>query len=424
MSRKPDGTQRSGRFTAPPAAGAFGGSDTALSRLARPFVPQPFRSTGGMSTSADTMMSIGMGRHNTDEEMPDDQTNINAIVSRKVSDRRYLPRKIGNMKNLLHTVPISESLAMSSDDIHKNFMLYEFSFSDIGSGLSSLIPGMGRQDTKALGNSDSAGGFLDSAMQIGASFIPFAGDIYKGVRAYRTYGDIEEEVKDLLGRLASEVGLIDLYASPQNSVNRQRIERISLRSQTDKDEILVATTKIATLAVEFLIDALSSIPFEVIPNPIAAKVDSIIDATIASALQVAPSIDPTGEKTALNFYKVGTEMADSIRSLADSLPDLMVPDQLISMCNLISNLGIIHGVVSSSNKIIDQEPGADADVPLSERKNRKKRRADEMSTTGNVAGYVGKVSGPANPRQFYSTMAKVAGSEYLVDPLKSAKPKP
>jgi hypothetical protein len=125
MSRKPDGTERSGRGTAPPAAGGFGGADTALVRLARPFVPKPFRSTGGMSTSADTMMSIGMGRHNNDDELPEDQVNIAGIVDRKVSDRRYLPRKLGNMKYYLHTTPINESLKFDDDTLLKQSMLYE-----------------------------------------------------------------------------------------------------------------------------------------------------------------------------------------------------------------------------------------------------------------------------------------------------------
>lgn len=125
MSRKPDGTQRSGRFTAPPASGAFGGSDTSLSRLARPFVPKPFRSTGGMSTSADTMMSIGMGRHNVEEELPDDQINIASIVSSKTSDRRYLPRKLKSMQMYLSTVPISELLDCDGDSLLESFEDYE-----------------------------------------------------------------------------------------------------------------------------------------------------------------------------------------------------------------------------------------------------------------------------------------------------------
>lgn len=125
MSRKPDGTQRSGRFTAPSAAGGFGGADTALTRLARPFTPKPFRSTGGMSTSADTMMSIGMGRHNVDEELPEDQVNIASIVSSKTSDRRYLPRRLKSMQMYLNTTPISELLSADSDAIFESFEDYE-----------------------------------------------------------------------------------------------------------------------------------------------------------------------------------------------------------------------------------------------------------------------------------------------------------
>ena len=137
MTRKADGTQRSGRFTAPSAAGGFGGADTALTRLARPFVPKPFRSTGGMSTSADTMMSLAMGRHNTDDEIPEDQVNIASIVSSKTSDRRYLPRRLGNMKMYLHTTPVSESLSDDSFKVYETCKLFE---SELDGFLASLDP--------------------------------------------------------------------------------------------------------------------------------------------------------------------------------------------------------------------------------------------------------------------------------------------
>lgn len=137
VTRKADGTERSGRGTAPSAAGGFGGADTALTRLARPFVPKPFRSTGGMSTSADTMMSLAMGRHNTDDEIPEDQVNIGSIVSRKTSDRRYLPRRLKNMQVYLHTTPVNESLESDSATIHQTVELYE---SELDNFLAALDP--------------------------------------------------------------------------------------------------------------------------------------------------------------------------------------------------------------------------------------------------------------------------------------------
>lgn len=154
MSRKPDGTERSGRGTAPSAAGGFGGADTALSRLARPFVPKPFRSLGGMSASADTMLSIGMGRHNNDDELPEDQVNIAGIVDRKVSDRRYLPRKLKSMQYYLNTMPVSELLELDGDEINEAFESYEMCLTD----LDFLVTEARRKKKKKTDEMSTTGG--------------------------------------------------------------------------------------------------------------------------------------------------------------------------------------------------------------------------------------------------------------------------
>lgn len=55
---------------------------------------------------------------------------------------------------------------------------------------------------------------------------------------------------------------------------------------------------------------------------------------------------------------------------------------------------------------------------------KKKKFKKEASGVGAVAGYTGPVSGPSNPKSFYSKMAKAAGGEYLEDPTKTARGRP
>ena len=67
----------------------------------------------------------------------------------------------------------------------------------------------------------------------------------------------------------------------------------------------------------------------------------------------------------------------------------------------------------------------DKNAFLSEaRRKKKKKKTDEMSMTGNVAGFTGPMAGPANRSKFYPSMAKAAGGEYLIDPVKNLKAKP
>lgn len=444
MSRKPDGTQRSGRFTAPSAAGGFGGSDTALTRLARPFTPKPFRSTGGMSTSADTMMSIGMGRHNTDDELPEDQINIGSIVSRKTSDRRYLPRKIGNMKKYLHTISVTEALDLDCDQIHNSTLRYERLLQSLNEemGISDLLSKgyseLTKYSEKALGQAgkeekeQEPQDFLDQIdkpLRFVSAFLPF-GDLYYAYRAFREFGDIEKskkEIEDILKKLKIE---IDMTAPPGE--NSEVLKNIPIPTASDREFIKDAVNKLAMLCYNFLTDAISGIPLEVFPS--LAIVDSGIDTAISSISAIGPTVDPTGEKLAKLFFDFSLRYNDAIREIETNIRQTIAKfpmisdkvdetklDQINKISNFIGNLALIHAAVSSG---VGEISKAESPVFAESRLRKKKKRADEMSTTASVAGYSGPVKGPGNPRQFYSTMARAAGGEYLVDPIKSFKAKP
>jgi hypothetical protein len=415
VTRKADGTERSGRGTAPSAAGGFGGADTALTRLARPFVPKPFRSTGGMSASADTMSSISMGRHNVDEEMPEDQINIGSIVSRKTSDRRYLPRKLGNMKRYLHTTPLNETLELTNDEIGERYKLFEFSLDDIkdfGKRMLSVARGEDASDVEK------------AAFGAGTALIPFAGDIYRGYLAFNNVEDINKAVKDLEEMLKGETERIDLYASPaENDEKMQKGELdLSLRLPGDRAVIKEWLIRVSTLCVEFLSNTFAAIPLEAIG---LGMLDSVLDTILSSVTSLGSTFDPEGEKTSSAFYGQALELS-GVLSSAESALGKVIPGkdfaELHRISNLIGNLALIYTRIVS----LEQESASpDDSMPLAEKRNRKKRRkTDEISGSGSVAGYAGPLAGPKDPKKFYNTMAKVAGSEYLVDPAKTLRPKP
>lgn len=424
MTRKVDGTQRSGRFTAPSAAGGFGGADTALARLARPFTPKPFRSTGGMSASADTMMSLAMGRHNTDDEMPEDQVNIGSIVSRKTSDRRYLPRKLGNMKKYIHTTPINELLAQDDKIIQDQILAYEESINELFDNLSwSDVTDFFKRKSTEIGDS-SKGIFktIEPVLQVASGFVPF-GDLFYVYRAYTELGEIKESAQELQDRL-SEIGIdIDMFAPPEQ--NKAKIDVVPHLSDEQRAEIREVAIKIATLCYYFVTDAVAGIPLEVIPIPGLAAIDTAIDASIQAIAALGPKIDPTGEKIVNAFIEFSDKFGSKIRAIEDFLANAgdyipgVDPEDLKGMhtvSNFIGNLAILSKYVASPTETAEQ---------ISEmRRRKKKKRTNEFSTTAGVAGYTGPMKGPTNPKQFYSTMARAAGSEYLVDPVKTSKPKP
>jgi len=420
MSRKPDGTERSGRGTAPPAAGGFGGADTALVRLARPFVPKPFRSTGGMSTSADTMMSIGMGRHNNDDELPEDQVNIAGIVDRKVSDRRYLPRKLGNMKYYLHTTPINESLKFDDDTLLKQSMLYEKDLNEFLDSLSTGLSNVGSVITRAA---DVA----DPALQVAAAFIPF-GDIYYGYRAYRNYSDIKAQVDKIQEILKKSGTDVDFTASPDE--NADKIKNMIIPSPTDRAMIKDAVMKIAIESYNFLVNIITAIPLEIIPG--LSTADTAIDISISALSSGEALIDPEGEKLSKLLIDFSNQFSKRIKEIEDKIlkagKSVGLSEETLEkaffLSNFIGNLSLVYNKITEDLKAAEGEEEPDVLAELRRRKKKKKKKTDEISTTGAVAGYTGPLAGPRNPKQFYDTMARVAGSEYLIDPAKTLKAKP
>lgn len=456
VSRKPDGTQRSGRFTAPSAAGGFGGADTALTRLARPFVPKPFRSTGGMSTSADTMASISMGRHNVDEEIPDDQVNINAIVDKKVSDRRYLPRKINNMRHFLNTTPISESLLGDDEFIHKRARFYEDKLNEYVDNLTNPdnLPNPDivdflkssaedtRQKLAAIGaqvstakpvltappEEEKKDDFMSKVMtglSVIAPFVRTAGDVYYGYHAFQDFKSIEESA-DTLTQMFRKLGAdIDMFDDPIE--NESKFESLNIPSSADRAVIQDMTIKIAMKCYSFLSNLITSIPLDLVPG--LALVDTVVDSALVAISGLGPSADPTGEKIVDALMTFSSQYNDAIRQAEETLKSLGklfgLTEETLGKMNLVSNfignLALAHTSISSYMVGISTAPFPDV---LAERRRRKKIRANETSTTGGIVGYTGPVKGPAKPEQFYSTMARAAGSKYLVDPVKNSKPKP
>lgn len=430
MTRKVDGTQRSGRFTAPSAAGGFGGADTALTRLARPFTPKPFRSTGGMSASADTMMSIGMGRHNIDEELPQDQVNIAAIVDKKVSDRRYLPRKKNNMQKYLHTTPVSEAISLNPSEIVNRYERFE---RDIGTvkrsrvhenvvgdalGAAAGAIGAGSDFLKRnFGSSEegSVGGISPAAystLSVVAPFVPVLGDVFYGYSAYYGVKDIMDQAKKLEEFLASINIDVDLTANPDD--NKQVLSKISIARASDRAYLKEAILKIGIRCFETLTQAIAALPLDLVPA--LKPIDFISDVGLTGSAFLAPSIDPEGEKISNALIDFAQQYGDFARSVGSLIPGL------VESVNFMGNLGEIRQSIATDEVEVTKS-ATDPDV-LAELRRRKKRRANEMSTTAGIAGYTGPMQGPRDPKQFYSTMAKAAGSEYLVDPVKNSKPKP
>lgn len=428
MSRKVDGTERSGRGTAPSAAGGFGGADTSLVRLGRPYVPKPFRSTGGMSTSADSTFSVRLGQHNTDQELPDDQVNINGIVDRKVADRRYLPRKRNNMKSILNKTKLTETLNLDEDEISVRLEQYQRSlneFAELDFGQVKDFLSMGKQQTDAAGSKpiapsrkdalDASKSILDTAGQFLAARIPF-GDVYYGFRAYGTFKEIKVQaakLEELIGKSGVDA---DLMAPPSENVSK--IRQLFITSAADRAVLKKTSVSIALKCYDFFTDLISTIPLEVFPP--LAMLDTAIDVGISATATVVPD-----EKLALSLLDFALKYNETLRSMESKIGSYLPGDdfaQLNQVTNFIGNLALIHGAVSSAEK--ELESAEDPDV-LAERRRRKKKRSNEMSMTANIAGYVGPMAAPKDPKQFYGKMAKAAGGEYLTsNPAKTLRSKP
>jgi len=146
ISPKGQGQTRSGRFTAPPAAGAFGGSDGAMQKLGRPFVPKPFTGSGGLSAGADTMMSMAMGRHNVQQDLDvEEMIDISALSTRKV-DKRLSTKQGLKMKKYLHDVDLSDIQQMSDADIKDLYENFQGMLSELDTVASIILPCAPRGD--------------------------------------------------------------------------------------------------------------------------------------------------------------------------------------------------------------------------------------------------------------------------------------
>lgn len=433
VSRKTDGTERSGRGTAPSAAGGFGGADTALMRLARPFVPRPFLSNGGMSASADTMLSIGMGRHNNDDEMPEDQVNVAAIVDRKVSDRRYLPRRAGNMKRYLHTTPISESLDGDDDVVHARMELYEDSIADfIGSAAKT---GISKFKSFLAGDEDESSNTIEKIGYTVAPFIPLGGELWYFTHAIKDFNGVRSLMTELEKLLAKNGINIDMTAPPMENndaltplISTSGAGSVVLPSAAIRAEIRASTIDIAIKCFDFLIDTISALPLELIPG--LSTADMVIDSALTAAGSAQPKLDPEGEKIARALFDFSLKYGDKIKAVEDTIASMgrMIPgisDETLasinSTSNFIGNLALLNAAVSDA--VSDIESSDEPDM-LAERRRRKKTRTNEFSGAGAVAGYAGPIKSPRNPQNFYNSMAKAAGGQYVVDPLKIIKQKP
>lgn len=435
VSRKTDGTERSGRGTAPSAAGGFGGADTALMRLARPFVPRPFLSNGGMSASADTMLSIGMGRHNHDDEMPEDQANVAAIVDRKVSDRRYLPRRAGNMKRYLHTTPISESLDGDDDAVHSRMELYEDSIADFVGSVAKT--GMSKFKSFISGDEDDYESIKDieKAGYTAAPFIPLGGEIWYFTHAVRDFNGVRALVAELEKLLAANGISVDMTASPMENndalmplMSTSGAGSVAIPSSAVRAEIRASTIDIAMKCFDFLVDAISALPLDLIPG--LSTADMVIDSALTATGAAQPKLDPEGEKISRALFDFSLKYGDKIKAVEDTVASMgkMIPgisDETLSSINatsnFIGNLALLNAAVSDA---VDEMESSDEPDVLAERRRRKKTRTNEFSGVGAVAGYTGPVKSPRNPQNFYNSMAKAAGGQYVVDPLKIIKQKP
>jgi hypothetical protein len=111
-----------------------------------------------------------------------------------------------------------------------------------------------------------------------------------------------------------------------------------------------------------------------------------------------------------NFFKKYREELEMVENVIGNI----IPGKDFAELNVITNS---LGNLAQVNISLSSEA-------LPEARRRKKRRTNELSGVGAIAGYVGKLSGPSDPGQFYSKMASATGGEYLVDPVKNSKQKP
>ena len=399
ISPKGQGQTRSGRFTAPPAAGAFGGSDGAMQKLGRPFIPKPFTGSGGLSAGADTMMSMAMGRHNVQQDLDvEEMIDISALSTRKV-DKRLSTKQGLKMKKYLHDLNLVDMHNTSDNDIER---LYEGLQDYLGSVLSKIEPYVGYV----------------------APYVPF-GDLYFGYRATKSIRELKDVIEKFSKHLSETFKVeFNLYDEDDNDI-AQIVEKVSTLSSEENAGLKADIISIGMINYDIIKDLLMSIPGEIL-GPVGAKADMVID-TLISASSFA-----NDEEVVKGFIESSDKMKmliDTIRS-ADGVVEAIesfLGTKVINLngiANLFSNLGKIYHIVSSNSSegiILNVQAPVESGLDIfaeSRRKKKKLQKQDEMNVAGNVAGYTGPLSGPANPKDFYKRMSKAYHGEFLNKPSK------
>ena len=399
ISPKGQGQTRSGRFTAPPAAGAFGGSDGAMQKLGRPFIPKPFTGSGGLSAGADTMMSMAMGRHNVQQDLDvEEMIDISALSTRKV-DKRLSTKQGLKMKKYLHDLNLVDMHNTSDNDIER---LYEGLQDYLGSVLSKIEPYVGYV----------------------APYVPF-GDLYFGYRATKSIRELKDVIEKFSKHLSETFKVeFNLYDEDDNDI-AQIVEKVSTLSSEESAGLKADIISIGMINYDIIKDLLMSIPGEIL-GPVGAKADMVID-TLISASSFA-----NDEEVVKGFIESSDKMKmliDTIRSadgVVEAIESFLGTNviNLNGIANLFSNLGKIYHIVSSNSSegiILNVQAPVESGLDIfaeSRRKKKKLQKQDEMNVAGNIAGYTGPLSGPANPKDFYKRMSKAYHGEFLNKPSK------
>ena len=149
--------QYSSRGIGIPVGGAIGGGDDFAQRIGKPYVPKPFRSSGGFEGSADSTFSYKLGQHNVD--VPDDageSFNFDDINSRKIAGPRKLPRGYKLPKNQYGKLADYEE--MGGHAVMSAAMQYESKMNKYVSSVLDEVPD--DEEDEAYANETSGAGAI------------------------------------------------------------------------------------------------------------------------------------------------------------------------------------------------------------------------------------------------------------------------
>jgi archaellum component FlaC len=236
------------------------------------------------------------------------------------------------MKYYLHTTPVSETLSLEDTQIHKRFALYESSLNEFLDQISNIATGVES--------------FVEPVSQIAAAFIPGGDLIYYGYRAYEDFNEISDEIKKLHEALAKVGADIDFSKSPED--NADVIKNMNIPGPAERETIKEFVKQIAISSFNFLVDASTAIPLEVIPGMMA--VDSAIDLAISGISTAIGSLDPEGKNLSENMIKfselfkqkmdlIENKMIEVGESLGISKGTL---EKMKILTNYVGNLGMIY----------------------------------------------------------------------------------